>query len=113
MKDVLGLWLCEGDEDPFTLSIVDYADSQQLEGSVCANWNGEPDPLLWGPCGELTSHPLGGGTNLWIYAVVEGDEGKGWTVSASLNYDVGTNSMMGTWSGAGRSDGSAITCAAL
>lgn len=111
MDDVLGPWICAIDEEPFALTIEGYPVPQQLEGQVCANWNGERDPLLWGPCAELTSHPLGGDTELWIYAIIDGDPQGVWMISAVLFYDVETDSMSGFWSGpASEKNGDELSC---
>lgn len=114
MGDVLGTWLCAADDERFALGIDEYPAPQQLGGRICANWNGEINPQQWGPCGELTSHPLGGGTNLWIYAIIMGDRRESWTINASLIYDVKTDSLMGTWAGTGgEKDGNELTCSRL
>lgn len=96
--DVIGSWLCEGDDDPFVMHIDDYASPSALQGRVCAAWNGAEDPLQWEPCGDLSAHPIGGGPYLPIYAMIDDPvAGETWTVSADLIYDVPTDSMKGFW----------------
>lgn len=111
MEDALGLWVCSVDEESFTLAIDGYPAPQQLEGEVCASWNGETEPMQWGPCAELSSHPLGGGAELWIYATITEERGANWVVSAALLYDTETDSMTGVWSGtATPEDGAEVVC---
>ncbi len=108
--DVLGAWLCTSVADPFLLDIESYTDPQQLSGQVCAPWNKAENPLDWEHCGTLSSHPVGGGVQLWIYAVIV--DLAEWTVSAMLVYDPASDSMMGAWQGAGAGSprGEAIAC---
>ena len=99
-SDVIGIWLCTGDNDPFVMHVVDYMSPSTLSGSVCADWNAASNPLQWGPCANLTAHPIGGGPFLPIYAeVYDPIEGTFWEVSAGLFYDTALDSMEGTWLG--------------
>lgn len=98
--DVIGVWLCTGDNPPFVMHVDDYMSPSDLSGSVCADWNAASDPLQWGPCANLSAHPIGGGAFLPVYAeVYDPLEGSFWTVSAGLIYDTASDSMEGTWLG--------------
>ena len=97
-SDVVGVWLCTGDNDPFAMHIVDYTSPDQISGSVCADFTSAVDPLEWGPCATLTVHPIGGGPFLPIYAeVYHPMNATVWVVSAALHYDTASDTMEGTW----------------
>lgn len=103
-------WLCASEEDPFVLNIESYSSPQMLTGTICLNSTSVEDPRLWELCAELSSHPLGGGAHLWIFAQIEHDDGSVQIISAGLTYDVPSDTMMGYWSGPGIEDGSPLAC---
>ncbi len=110
-EDVHGGWLCEGDVEPFFMDIVQYTSPHQLMGSVCASWNDARDPTQWGPCGTLTSHPLGGGVEIWIFAMIEDPEqGLERTVDAVLVYDTTNDRLEGFGAGPSVPPGSQVVC---
>ncbi|MBL4686773.1 MAG: hypothetical protein JKY37_19405 [Nannocystaceae bacterium] len=108
-SDVLGGWLCTGESDPFFMEIADYTSPQQLTGQVCASWNGAQAPQEWAPCAPLSSHPIGDGPMLWIFAMID-EASKAWTVSAWLTYDPASDSMEGQWQGPGVPMDATVAC---
>ncbi len=109
-EDVHGQWLCEGDLEPFFMRIDEYTSPHQLMGTVCAPWNEVRDPTQWEPCSTLTSHPLGGGPELWIYAVITGSMAQMRQVDAVLVYDTAADMMEGFFAGPGVPPMSQVEC---